>query len=81
MTKKYNENHYLKYDNKDAINVNKTKDIPCDYDGLMGVPITFLDKYNSKQFEIIGFCKGDDDKDLRINGKRLYFRILIRKIK
>ena len=79
LTKKYNEKDYPKYDNKDAINVNKTKDIPYDYDGLIGVPITFLDKYNSKQFEIVDFCKGDDDKDLRINGKRLYFRILIRK--
>lgn len=79
LTKTYNKKDYPKYDNKDAINVNKTKDIPCDYDGIMGVPITFLDKYNSKQFEIIGFRKGDDGKDLNIKGKQYYFRILIKK--
>lgn len=79
LTKKYNEKDYPKYDNKDAINVNKTKDIPCDYDGLIGVPITFLDKYNSKQFEIVGFYNGDDGKMLKINGKYPYCRILIRK--
>lgn len=45
---------YQKYDNYDAINVNKTCQIPIDYDGVMGVPITFLDKYNPEQFEIIG---------------------------
>ena len=44
----------------------------------MGVPITFLDKYNPDQFEIIKFRKGDDNKDLSINGKTPYFRILIR---
>lgn len=79
LTKKYNEKDYPKYDNKDAINVNKIKDIPCDYDGLMGVPITFLDKHNSEQFEIIGFRKGNDGKDLNIKGKQYYFRILIKK--
>jgi hypothetical protein len=45
----------------------------------MGVPISFLDKYNPKQFEIIKFRKGDNDKDLSYNGKTPYFRILIRK--
>jgi hypothetical protein len=79
LTKKYNEKDYPKYDNKNAIHVDKTKNIPCDYDGLMGVPITFLDKYNSNQFEIIGFRKGDDGRDLNIKGKQCYFRILIRK--
>lgn len=54
LYKKYNLEEYPKYDNYDAINVNKTADIPCDYDGAMGVPITFLDKYNPEQFEIIG---------------------------
>ena len=49
-----NEHEYPKYENYDAINVNKTKDIPIDYDGLIGVPITFMDKYNPEQFEIIG---------------------------
>ena len=47
--------------------------------GIMGVPITFLDKYNPNQFEIIKFRKGNDDKDLSINGKCPYFRVLIRK--
>ena len=54
LYKTYNLEEYPKYDNYDAINVNKTADIPCDYDGAMGVPITFLDKYNPEQFEIIG---------------------------
>lgn len=48
-----NKNEYPKYDNYDAINVNKTSDIPMDYNGVMGVPITFLDKYCPQQFEII----------------------------
>ena len=50
-----------------------------DYYGAMGVPITFLDKYNPAQFEIIKFRKGDDDRDLSIGGKCPYFRILIRR--
>lgn len=79
LYKRYTPEEYPKYDNYDAINIDKTTDIPMDYDGAMGVPITFLDKYNPKQFEIIKFRKGDDDKDLSINGKCPYFRILIRK--
>ncbi len=74
-----NEKYYPKYDNYDAINVNKVKDIPKDYKGTMGVPITFLDKYNPNQFELIKFRKGNDEKDLSINGKCPYFRIIIRK--
>lgn len=74
-----NEEHYPKYDNCNGINVSKTKDLPIDYNGLIGVPITFLHKYNPKQFEIIRFRKGDDGKDLSINGKCPYFRILIKK--
>lgn len=56
LYKKYygNEEEFPKYENFDAINVDKTKDIPCDYDGYIGVPITFMDKYNPDQFEIIG---------------------------
>lgn len=77
-TYKGNEKDYPKYDNYDAINVDKTKDIPADYAGAMGVPISFLDKYNPAQFEIIKFRKGDDDKDLAINGKYTYFRIIIK---
>ena len=79
LYKTYNPEDYPKYDNYDAINVDKTTDIPVDYDGTMGVPITFLDKYNPKQFEIVKFRKGNDEKDLSINGKCPYFRILIRR--
>lgn len=80
LTKKYagNENEYPKYDNCNGINVNKTQDIPVDYAGLMGVPITFLHKFNPNQFEIIKFRKGDDDRDLSVHGKCPYFRILIK---
>ncbi|MEO0043899.1 MAG: hypothetical protein RL329_3347 [Bacteroidota bacterium] len=73
-----NESEYPKFDNYDAINVNKTTDIPMDYNGVMGVPITFLHKFNPEQFELIKFRKGNDDKDLSINGKCPYFRILIK---
>ena len=75
---RYSPEEYPHYDNYDAIEVNKTADIPCNYPGVMGVPITFLDKYNPEQFEIIKFRKGDDDKDLSIKGYCPYFRILIR---
>lgn len=78
-TYKGNEEHYPNYDNYDGINVNKTQDIPADYMGAMGVPITFLNKFDPDQFEIIKFRKGDDEKDLRINGKAPYFRILIKR--
>ncbi|MCX6723421.1 MAG: modification methylase, partial [Candidatus Staskawiczbacteria bacterium] len=78
---KGNEKDYPKYDNYDAINVDVTKYIPMDYKGVMGVPITFLNKYNPGQFEIIKFRKGDDGKDLIINGKCPFFRILIKKKK
>lgn len=74
---------YPKYDNCDAINVDKYSEIPCDYDGVMGVPITFIDYYCPEQFEIIAFRKGDDGKDLVFtrNGEKVqpYFRILIRR--
>lgn len=79
LYKKYTPEEYPKYDNYDAINVNKALEIPCDYEGVMGVPITFLDKYNPEQFEIVKFRKGNDEKDLSINGKCPYFRILIRR--
>ena len=80
LTKKYygNESEYPYFDNYNAINVNKTQDIPMDFDGVMGVPITFLHKYNPEQFELIKFRKGNDEKDLSINGKCPYFRILIK---
>lgn len=84
LYKRYTPEEYPKYDNYDAINVDKVADIPCDYDGVMGVPITFLDKYNPDQFEIVEFRKGDDGKDLiystlRGGARQPYFRILIRR--
>jgi len=79
LYKKYNEEEYPKYDNYEGINIDKVAEIPIDYDGAMGVPITFLYKYNPSQFEIVKFRKGDDNKDLSINGKCPYFRILIKK--
>ena len=54
LVKRYNPEQYPTYDNYDAIEVSKTNDIPCDYAGLMGVPITFMDKYSPDQFEILG---------------------------
>lgn len=82
-TYKWNEKEYPKYDNYNAINVDKVADIPLDYGGVIWVPITFVDKYNPAQFEIVKFRKWDDDKDLvyTINWKKTqpYFRILIKK--
>ena len=57
LYKKYSPSEYPKYDNYDAVEVTTYKDIPMDYSGLMGVPITFLDKYNPEQFEIVGITK------------------------
>jgi hypothetical protein len=78
LYKKYDSENYPKYDNYNGIEVSKVQEIPIDYEGAMGVPITFVDKYNPDQFEIIKFRKGDDEKDLSINGKCPYFRILIK---
>ena len=80
ITKNYSgrEHEYPKYDNYDGINVDKTQDIPRDYSGYMGVPITFLHKFNPRQFEIVKFRKGNDEKDLSVNGRCPYFRIIIR---
>ena len=58
LYKKYNQNEYPKYDNYDAIEVSKTCEIPEDYDGAMGVPISFLDKYCPTQFEILWIASG-----------------------
>jgi len=93
LYKTYNETEYPKYDNYDAIEVSKYLDIPKDYSGVIGVPITFLDKYNPEQFEIIGSdyeikqgllpelikksWTGKIDRGY-INGKRLYARVLIK---
>lgn len=83
LYKKYTPDEFPKYDNYDAIEVGKTADIPIDYDGVMGVPITFMYKYNPDQFEILGvFNHGSDSEfDLAkpvLKGKELYSRIAIR---
>ena len=80
----YIPEEYPKYDDYDAINVNRVEAIPCDYYGIMGVPITFVHKYSPDQFEIVGeFNHGcDGDFDLAkpaINGKSVYKRIAIRR--
>ncbi len=86
LYKKYNPQEFPKYDNYDAINVDKTADIPCDYYEPMGVPITFLDKYSPEQFEILGQMANTkvDEHNFGypfINGERKYARILIKRIK
>ena len=84
LYKHYTPEEYPKYDEYNAINVGATNDIPIDYDGIMGVPITFLDKYNPEQFEIIGLDRYVEDNPhygvrFKINGKETYARILIRR--
>jgi hypothetical protein len=91
LYKNYNEEDYPTYDNYNAIEVSKTNEIPCDYDGIMGVPITFMNKYNPEQFEIIGATESEGKgfsngvwkeesnvAQAMINGKRVYKRIFIR---
>jgi hypothetical protein len=90
---KYSNEYYPKYDNFDAINIAKTCDIPMDFDGVMSVPITFLDKYCPNQFEILDLVnrymifdifrvnqkvKEQHSHCCNINGKPTYARILIR---
>lgn len=92
LNKKYTPKGYSNYDNYLAINVNKVIDIPYDYNGVIGVPITFLDKYNPDDFEILGadeaegkglsnglYIQGSKYKQCYANGKRIYKRIFIRK--
>ena len=67
LYKKYTPEEYPRYDNYDAINVDKTNEIPNDYDGVMGVPISFLNSYNPNQFEIIGGFNGYKECDY-VNG-------------
>ena len=83
--KKYNTKEYSKYDNYDAIEVSKYLEIPMDYEGVMGVPITFLDKYNPEQFEIIGSNRGVDQdpkgiygRGSYLNGKETFKRLFIK---
>jgi hypothetical protein len=93
LWKPYTKEEYPKYENYDAININKYSEIPVDYDGIMGVPITFLDKYNPEQFDILGISASWDETDIMkriklsethrhgpiMNGKEMYRRIFIRK--
>jgi len=91
LYKKYDPEVYPTYDNYNAIEVSKANDIPIDYDGLMGVPITFMNKYNPKQFEIVGcsYSYGEpkgyhiEGKDfgVSINGNQIYKRLFIKNIK
>ena len=89
LYKRYSPEEYPAYDNYDAINVDKTKEIPRDYGGAMGVPISFLDKHNPDQFELLGIMNtGEKNIGIRhlnsshgrpiINGKEKYLRVLIR---
>lgn len=92
LYKPYNKKDYAYYENYSAINVDKVADIPMDYDGVMGVPVTFLSKYNPEQFEILGQThSGDISKEVEslrtdvkkrhrgiIDGKQKYARILVR---
>jgi len=91
LYKNYMPEEYPKYDNYDAIHIEKTSDIPCDYDGVMGVPITFMDKFNPAQFEVLGATESEG-KGLScglwdavsgvaqplVHGARVYKRIFIR---
>lgn len=74
LEKEYGKLEYPHYDNYDAIEVPFTECIPSDYDGVMGVPITFIDKYNPDQFDIVAFRKGEDGKDLVFTREREYNR-------
>ena len=92
LYKKYTQDEFPTYDNYDAINVDVTKEIPMDYRGVMGVPITYIDKYNPDQFEILGMASsagynpdivgipfiGDKDARPLINGKNTYARVFIK---
>ena len=82
LWKRYTPEEYPKYDNYDAINVNKVKEIPQDYDGEIGVPITFLDKWNPDQFEILGLDSDDPSEWVGhgplVNGKAKYRRIFVK---
>lgn len=89
LYKTYKSADYPNYDNYDAINVDKVKDIPMDYDGVMGVLISFIDKYNPNQFEIVGstykWCSegiridGNNDLCPSVNGKPRYKRLFIKR--
>ena len=90
--REYSRKAYPKYDNYNAINVNRTEDIPADYAGAIGVPISFLDKYNPEQFEIVdglnrySILHGPTEKTrgkylAQVNGKPTYVRVVIKRKK
>lgn len=92
LYREYSREDYPKYDNYDAINVDRVKDIPVNYDGVMGVPVTFIDKYNPNQFEIVGCteseCRGasnglwDESSGIcqaLVNGEKKYKLLFIRR--
>ncbi len=91
LVKSYSPEKYPRYDNYDAIEVSEVSDIPCVYDGVMGVPVTFMNRYNPDQFEIVGADEANGEglscgrfiacgyrKQCHANGKYLYKRIFIR---
>jgi hypothetical protein len=84
LYKTYSPASYPKYDNFDAIEVSKTNEIPIDYEGLMGVPITFMNKYNPDQFSILGIDRVLVEEQtgrvsrFRIDGREIYARIVIK---
>lgn len=85
LTKRYTPEEYPKYDNYDAIEVGSYKDIPVDYDGVMGVPISYLEHYNPNQFQIVGaynYSKDYNGKtwNAKLFGKYKYKRLLIKKV-
>lgn len=72
LKKQYNEIDYNKFDNYDCINIDRISDIPDDYDGMMGMPITFMDKWNPEQFELIGIFCDNRNGNYLINGDPRY---------
>lgn len=85
LTQKYIKEKYPKYDNYDAINIDRVADIPNDYHDVMGVPITFLEKYNPNQFEIVGLMATTSVTDINfgypyVGGKKKFARVLIKEI-
>ena len=84
-TKSFSTTDYAEYDNYEAIEVSRVANIPKDYSGVMGVPITFIDKYNPEQFEILN-CSAFSDPEffgcgaLYVNGRKTYARVLVKRI-
>lgn len=86
LFRRYSPEHYPRYDNYDAIDVSRTADIPCDYYGIMGVPITFMAQHNPDQFELLGSTRYHDGQSFAddinfINGRGKFTRMLIRRKK